>query len=44
MDKVQKLSNIDECCHLLGYSAVLSVCEPTLRETYHIHLQGLKSA
>jgi hypothetical protein len=34
-----------ECCHLLGYRAVWSVCEPTFfGGTFRLHLQGRKSA
>jgi hypothetical protein len=36
----------DECCHLLGHSAVQSVCEHIVRfgGTYHFRLQGRGSA
>jgi hypothetical protein len=32
------------CCHHLGYSGAKSVCERRFGRTYHLHLQGKKSA
>jgi hypothetical protein len=35
---------IKEGCHLLGCSAIYSVCEPMFGGTYRLHLQSRKSA